>query len=656
VRRPLLLAVALTLGASGCLRPRGTPEEPLVSDVRMEGVRSVSEDELRGRLATQATGRWTWDEPLRLDPDAVAVDRRRIEAFYRDRGFYEARAEVAEEPDGAGRVRVVFRVHEGRPTRVSQVTVNGLDAAPEARALVGKLPLKPGDIFTLSAYDGAKGRIADALSRTGWATAEVTQRATVLPDRATAEVTYDVVPGRRWRFGPIAIVAGSELPRGKILDQALGAITPGEWFDESRLPVAQARVFQLGAFGGVRVQRAKPDEARGTIGVIVSIQRAPFRTVRAGPGVDITPIRWDLHLLASWQDRNFLGDLRRLYLEGRGGYAWLPSPFRPFRHGPTYLLTAEFSQLGALTRYVDTTARVEVERGIEQAYEYQAERLRLSFPLRLASRWRLIPSYNIEVYTLSNYGALFTPQPGTAGPSLENCKGSVCLLSYLEQVVAWDGRDEPLSTRRGVYVGITLQQGLDIASYGYRYLRLLPEARYFRPLWGQTVLATRFRVGALIPIGEPGLPPLVARFAAGGPLSMRGYYTRRFAPMALEGTQWVPLGGNGVVDGSVELRFPIAGPVGGAVFVDAASISDASGSPTEWRRALDTATLQWAAGFAVRYITPFGPLRLDVGVRLPERLTLAKYAFPAVPYTHYPDGGLHYEPIIAVHVSLGEAF
>ena len=652
----LPLTVALALGAGGCLRPRGTAEEPLVVDVRVEGVRSVNEDQLRERLATQATGRWTWNEPYRLDPDALAADRRRVEAFYRDRGYYEAHAEVAEEPVGAGRVRVVFRVREGRPTRVTQVTVNGLDAAPEARSLVGTLPFKPGDVFTLSAYDGARARIADALARTGWATAEVTQRAVVLPDAATAEVTYDVAAGRRWRFGPIAIVAGSELPRGKILDQALGAITPGDWFDETRLPVAQSRVFQLGAFGGVRVQRAKPDEERGTIGIVVSIQRAPFRTIRVGPGVDLTPIRWDLHAFAAWQDRNFLGDLRRLGLEARVGFAWLPSPWHPVREGPVYLLAADFSQPGAFTRWVDASARLEIERGIEQAYDYQAERLRLSLPLRLSSRWKLIPSYNVEVYTLSNFGTLFSLDPSSGGPALENCKGSVCLLSYLEQMVAWDGRDDPLNTRKGVYVGITVQEGLDIATYGYRYLRFVPEARLFRPLWGRTVFAARARVGALLPLGEPGLPPLVARFTAGGPLSMRGYYTRRLAPMALVGSEWVPLGGNGVADGSLELRFPLAGALGAALFLDAASVSDASGSPEEWQRALDTATLQWAAGFGLRYLTPFGPLRLDVAARLPDRWSLDRDAFPAVPYTRWPDGAFHREPLVAIHVSLGEAF
>jgi translocation and assembly module TamA len=536
--------------------------------------------------------------------------------------------------------------------------VNGLDGAPEARAKVGRLPLREGDVFTTGAYDGARSAIASALATTGWATAEVTQHAVVVKETHSAEVTYDVTPGPRWKFGPVDVAAGRQLPRGRILDQVLAVITPGEWFDESKLAVAQARVFEMGAFGGVRVMRLAPDTTRGTISLLVVIQRAPFRTVRAGPGLGVQAIRWDAHALAGWQDRNFFGDLRRLDTELRAGYAWLPNPWSWTKRGTVGLASAEFSQPGAFTRWVDASARLEVEKGIEQAYDFYAERTKLALPLRLRPRWRLVPSYNLEVYELSNYGsAVVGAAPGTTstGASIENCKGSVCLLTYLEQTIAWDGRDDPLNTRRGLYVALSVQEGLDVASYGYRYLRFLPEARFFWPLGERTVAALRGRLGALVPVSEPGAPPVVARFMAGGPLSMRGYYNRRLAKMQLQGHEWIPVGGNGLADGSAELRFSLTGNLGAAVFVDAGAVSDASAVPSTWQTVLDVGRFQWAAGLGLRYRTPFGPLRLDVAARLPDRWSTSKTAFPAVPYTE-PPGSVHREPIMAVHFSLGEAF
>jgi translocation and assembly module TamA len=465
-----------------------------------------------------------------------------------------------------------------------------------------------------------------------------------------------VKPGRRWKFGPVDVAAGRQLPRDRILGQALAVIHPGDWFDESKLDVARARVFELGAFAGVRVTRLAPDEARGTIGILIVIQRAPFRTIRAGPGLGVEVIRWDAHALVGWQDRNFFGDLRRLDTELRAGYAWLPNPWTPTKRGTVGIATGDFTQPAAFGSWVDATVRLETEKGIEPAYDYYAERTKVGLPLRIAPRWRLVPSYNLEVYELSNYqlAVISGTQTTSSGASIENCKGNVCLLSYLEQVIAWDGRDDPLNTRRGLFVGISLQEGIDIATYGYRYFRFLPEARVFVPLGGRTVLAVRGRLGALVPISESGAPPIVARFFAGGPLSMRGYYNRRLSPMQRQGFTWVPVGGNGLVDGSVELRFGVAGNFGMAVFVDFGAVSNASGLPNEWQKTMSSP--QWAAGVGLRYRTPFGPLRADFAVRLPDRWSTASDAFPSVPFTAYPDGAPHREPILAVHISLGEAF
>jgi translocation and assembly module TamA len=659
VRSAAVLALATALGAGGCLRARGTPEEPVVVDFRLEGVRSVDEDRLKEKLATQESGRFAWQDAWRLDPDALAVDRRRVEAFYRERGYYEARVEdVQLVPAGRGRVRIVMRVVEGRPIRVTKVTVNGLEGAAEAQARVGKLPLQPGDIFTEGAYDRAREAISSALGSTGWATAEVSQHALVLPDVATAEVTYEVQPGMRWKFGPIFIAGTATLPRDRIRNQVLASVKPGEWFDEGKLPQAQARVFDLGVFGGVRVTRGQPDARRGTIPVVVAVREAPFRTLRAGPGLGFEATRWDAHALVGWQHRNFLGELRRVSTEARVGYAWLPTPLRSTKEGPLALIAGEFSQPGAFTRYVDASARVELEKGIEDAYDFYSERLRLGLPLRIASRWSLVPSYNLEVYQLSNTGGVEVDAgvPTGRGPQLENCIGSVCLLSYLEQRIAWDGRDDALNTRRGFYVGVSVQEGFDIGTYGYRYLRFLPEVRAFWP-FGKTVFAVRTRVGALVPVGEVGAPPLVARFTGGGPLSMRGYYTRRLSKMVRQKGDWVAIGGNGLADATAELRFDLPGNFGGALFLDGGNVADASAVPSAWQTALDPTLIQWAAGLGLRYATPFGPVRLDVGVRLPERLgRLEAESFPAVPFTTWPDGTPHREPIVAVHLSLGEAF
>lgn len=654
-----MLAAILAL-ASGCVRGLGSPEEPLVESFELRGVKAFDVSELEEVLATRGPARREGISGLvvkdrhPLDPDALATDRRRVEAFYRERGWYGARVEeVRVVPSGKGLVKVTMVVREGAPARVTKLVLRGMEEAPEAAAELRKPPLRTGGIFAEAAYDAMKAEILRALRATGWATAEVEASALVLPETEAAEVTFAVRPGRRWRFGPIFVAGSASVPRERIRAQAAVAIRAGDFWDESRLARAQARVFDLGVFGGVRVVRGDPDPERGTIPVVVAVREAPFRTLRLGPGFAFEKTRWEARGAIGWRHRNFLGGLRNVGVDARGGYTWL-DPFASTRQeAPVASLAADFQQPAAFGSRLDASARVEVERGLEPAYAYWVERLRLGLPVRIASRWSFVPSYNLEVFHLSGFATDFVPGTGGTGLTLENCEGSVCLLTYFEQRVAWDGRDHPVNTRRGLYVALALQEGFAIGSYGYRYLRFLPEVRAFRPLGEGAVLAARARVGGLVPVAEEGAPPIVARFTAGGPSSMRGYYTGRLAPMELQQGIWVPVGGNGILDGSLELRFDLAGDLGAAIFVDAASVARATSEPSRWRDVLDPRSLQVATGAGLRYRTPFGPLRLDVGVRL---LALDGTWFPPVPHTAWPDGTPHGEPIVSVHISLGEAF
>src|SRR5512133_1974768 len=120
MRRPLAAAaLALTLGASGCVHGRGTQQEPVISAVEFRGVVGVGEDDLAEGLATRGpverpgiTG-VIYKDRQRFEPDALPTDVERIKAFYRERGYYDVKVEPVVEDAGAGLVNVVFRITEG---------------------------------------------------------------------------------------------------------------------------------------------------------------------------------------------------------------------------------------------------------------------------------------------------------------------------------------------------------------------------------------------------------------------------------------------------------------------------------------------------------------------------------------------------------------
>jgi translocation and assembly module TamA len=275
-------------------------------------------------------------------------------------------------------------------------------------------------------------------------------------------------------------------------------VKPGQVFDEGELAKAQARVYDLGVFGGVRVSQGPADPQRGSIPVVVAVREAPFRTIRAGPGIGIALNRWDLNLIAGWQHRNWLGGLRKLSFDGRIGYAWLPNPFARAQQGLVGLAGVEFTQPGAIRHRVDVNTRLEAERGIEEAYRFWAERFRVAGPVKFGRTVSFTPSYNLELYQITGtaqtlIGSATTPTASSGAELLQSCSGSSCVLSYFEQRLALDLRDDPIETRRGLYLAVELREGFRLFGYGFPFVRFIPEARAFLPIFKSTVLAARLR-------------------------------------------------------------------------------------------------------------------------------------------------------------------
>jgi translocation and assembly module TamA len=534
-------------------------------------------------------------------------------------------------------------------------------------------------VFTVAAYDALRDQLTAALQNNGWALAEVTQEAQVLPEEHAAVVRYTVQAGARYRFGPIFVTGAGAVAKERIRRRTAQEIAPGAWYDQSKLGVAQARVFAMGVFAGARVNRGTADADRGIIPIVVAVREAPFRSVRVGPGLGVVSgSRIDASGIAGWTHRNFLGDLRKLDLSLSAGYAWLvqADDADAIRSGPVGTLDLDFSQTELGARPIDLGARIGLQRGLEQGYDFWAQRLRLSLPIRLSKRVTFVPSYNLEVYELENAEALPDPDDPTqtqASPVLASCERpddstsrGVCLLSYLEQRIEWDGRDDPLNTRSGFYLALSLQEGGRVGGYGYRYLRVVPEARVYLPLGERSVLAARARLGAFIPIDESDPPPTVALFQSGGPSSMRGYGLNRLSPYSpgreadedAPAVPALPIGGNGLAEYSVETRFPLRGNLFGAVFVDAAYVSYRSAVPSAFQYAFAPSRLQWAAGLGIRYRTPIGPVRLDLASRLPTDLSPEvefEDRFPTVPRSEGAPGTRR-EPILSLHLTVGEAF
>jgi outer membrane protein insertion porin family/translocation and assembly module TamA len=141
----------------------------------------------------------------------------------------------------------------------------------------------------------------------------------------------------------------------------------------------------------------------------------------------------------------------------------------------------------------------------------------------------------------------------------------------------------------------------------FAYREISAEGRYFQKLGPYLVGAVRARAGTIDAAGpEENLVPFFKRYFLGGSTNLRGWGRFEVAPLTEEGN---PIGGNTFLNFSTEARFPLGGNFGGVLFLDGGNV---------WSNSLDfnLNDMRYDAGVGLRYTTPVGPLRLDVGWQL----------------------------------------
>jgi outer membrane translocation and assembly module TamA len=127
--------------------------------------------------------------------------------------------------------------------------------------------------------------------------------------------------------------------------------------------------------------------------------------------------------------------------------------------------------------------------------------------------------------------------------------------------------------------------------------------------------------------------PASERFYAGGDTTVRGFvYERLGTPETIDPSGF-PKGGHGLVVLNGELRIPVRGVLGAVAFVDAGNVFATVDD-------MDVTELRAAVGFGLRYRSPVGPIRVDLGIKLDQRVL--------------PTG--QKERPTALHISLGQAF
>ena len=678
------------LGAACAVRPPAhLPDAPLVDHVEVEGAKALKPREVKQRIVTTESS-WlpVWlpflGDPQWFDPNAWQADLRRVERLYQSRGYYGARVvedEVRE--TRPGHVTARLKVEEGAPAKLVALEVQGLEGLEEAQRaqVLQGLPLHLGDVFQEEAWEAAKDQLASRLRQLGYAEAAVKGEVIVDLGPPSADALLETSPGARYRFGRVFVAAdpGAKVPPKKIIAQVESVLKPGDWYSDAALNEAQARVFSLGVFAAVKVNRGAADRAEGSVPVVVDVREAPFQTLRFGGGFGLDQLRNEVRLTGEWTNRNFFGGLRRFSVRGKFGWAFLPNVVEvalataTSRHGPVGRVLFEFEQPQFLTRTLTLQSTLDLNTGVEPAYSYYG------FSYRLGVAWRplrwlsVVPAYNLDLYGLTSD----VPLGGAAPEVLYGCP-QLCIVSSVDVAVEVDLRDDRLEPKNGFYGAFNIQGGGGPLGGAFTFLRILPELRgyvSFAPQ-DQVTVAAKVKLGTLLSADDRS--PIISRFFSGGGNSMRAFGARRLSPQLLvpagpepapgepAPSEARPIGGRGLFEASLEVRWNVWGDLVLAAFGDTGFVT--SGPFDFTTPAYFGGNLFWGVGGGLRYRTPIGPVRLDFAYRLPvgpplELVIPGTQALAAPPTggcfgigAGGPYGAGSPEGVCSLHISVGEAF
>jgi outer membrane protein insertion porin family/translocation and assembly module TamA len=667
-RTSFALALA-ALPACASLPPRRTA----IDDVVVLGARRVDEDDVLERIATTPSPKflglfrgvvYEYEFFNRL---TLQRDLARIERFYRARGFYDAHARAGRViPNGAGHVLVEIVVDEGAPVRIRRIELEGVEGMPPAlRAAIDRVVLRtlvPKQRFDEDVFRDSESALRRALTDNGYAFATVERTAIVDVVHRQADLVLRVDRGPRAVFGPVTIEGLSGLPEAPVR-RALD-IRRGDTYSTRVLDGARQAALNLGVFSAVEVVpdldhafEASRNGAR-VVPIRVRTEVSKLYRVRLGGGIEFDAVKVGVHALLGWESHNFLGGLRQYSVSLRPGLVFYPLRVNnwvaPYQLMPEVRFRNEFRQPGFLeartnlfvrpelnvypvllgfnttpqdpvTGYIEAKAGVGADRVFWKLFARLSENLQLEHPI----------AYR-----------------GALAPELGNV-----IISYPELITNLDLSDSRVRPHKGEFFGNVLQVAGGPFGGDASDISVQPDARAYVPLSRRVTLAARAALGFLFPfnygfsVRDPRNPANldpVARthdlqlvffrgFFAGGPNSDRGYPLRgigpfqfvpglspagRFAgatcsPTSLNTTCRVPVGGFTRWEASVEVRFTVTGPFSMGTFCDAADVSPEVAN-------IRLRHLHLSCGVGGRYDTPVGPIRLDVGYRIPGLQVLGK--------------------------------
>ncbi|MER9392828.1 MULTISPECIES: autotransporter assembly complex family protein [unclassified Mesorhizobium] len=472
-------------------------------------------------------------------------------------------------------IPVVISISSGPKFTLGNIRLEG-DAAGLASADFG---LIAGGDAGSGAVLKAEALIVRALKQEGRPLARITDRQVVAEHTtSTLDVTLTVAAGPVAGYGDTT-VDGTEKVNREFTEYMTG-LKRGRQYSPDEIDDARDRLLRLEVFNSVTLKEADSLDADGNIPIGVQVSERKPRYFGVGGTFSNTE---GLGLEGYWGHRNLFGRAEKLRIEGKiSGIGSNDLSELNYNAG---IMFEKPGVIGPASKFI---ASVKTVLEHPDAYDHFSVKGSTGLSYEIDKKQTVSAEIALDYSRITDaFG-----------------KHKYLIASIPLQYV-YDNRDNRLNPTSGFRVLAYAEPSYDILS-GAAFLKLRGEGSAYQSLdtASKFVLAERVALGSIVGTGLQNVPA-DRRFYSGGGGSVRGYAYQGIGPKDIDNQ---PIGGLSFFETSVEMRIALTDTIGIVPFVDAGTVSTTA-TP-------DFSDVKVGAGVGLRYITPFGPLRIDAAVPL----------------------------------------
>jgi outer membrane protein insertion porin family len=633
----------------------------VVQQAAVAGNTSIPSPELTPLVLTRP------GEPF--NESTVGGDIARIQSLYRQRGFsavaVSSQVDRGDVQAGVAPVRVRLTVNEGVRSIIQSVSFQG-NTAVDTDTLRKAVATVPGQAYFEPQIAADADNLGQLYLNRGYQEISVRPVPKAIGDGSQVDLQFTIQEGPQVLIDHVLIVGNDRTRRETIFREV--QLKSGQPLSQQQEDETRTRLAALGLFRRVDISYLQLPGEQLHRDVVITVEEAPVTTIGYGGGLEggkRLVLSETSEAVEEFQvaPRGFFEVSRRnLFGKDRSLNLFTRVSFRP--EGVTANQSSEgggygFNEyLGRVTygerRILGTDADATISAGVEQAvrssFDFRRRGASATITRRVSRTLALSGRYTIDHTTLFNIKSNFAAQPEIARLFPEG------RLSSVSSSLIRDTRNDSIEPDSGSLIGADAELaarriGSEAGFFksflqGFTYRQLPGAGRVIAVFGARVGLAAGFP-RSVIPEGQTEAIvvddlPASERFYAGGDATVRGFALDRLGTLpdgrisrdaATIDAKGFPKGGNGLIVLNAELRIPVRGVLGAVVFVDGGNVFGAVDE-------MDFGQLRAAVGFGLRYRSPVGPIRVDLGIKLDRRRLPTEER----------------ETPTALHISLGQAF